>query len=79
MLPTDSGLRQLCIRSASANEMKAYAVSQGHTTLRQSGWQRVLAGQTSIEEVLRVCANDEDQREVETIDQSAPVLSGYVR
>lgn len=58
LLPSDTELRQLCTRSASAGEIKDYALTQGITTLRQSGWQRVLAGQTSIDEVLRVCANE---------------------
>jgi len=58
LLPSDAELRQLCTRSASANEMKNYAVSRGFRTLRQSGWNRVLDGQTSIDEVERVCAEE---------------------
>ena len=58
LLPSDAELRQLCTRSASANEMKNYAVSRGFRTLRQSGWNRVLDGQTSIDEVVRVCAEE---------------------
>ncbi|MFT5095308.1 MAG: type II secretory ATPase GspE/PulE/Tfp pilus assembly ATPase PilB-like protein, partial [Porticoccaceae bacterium] len=39
-------------------EIRDYARSKGLVTLRQSGWERVIAGQTSVDEVLRVCANE---------------------
>lgn len=59
LLTTDSTVRQLCTRSASTAEMRSYALSQGLVTLRQSGWQRVIRGQTSVDEGLRVCTEDE--------------------
>lgn len=59
LLTTDSTVRQLCTRSASTAEIRSYALSQGLVTLRQSGWQRVIVGQTSVDEVLRVCTEDE--------------------
>jgi type II secretory ATPase GspE/PulE/Tfp pilus assembly ATPase PilB-like protein len=35
------------------------ATLDGMETLRQDGWRRVLLGQTTIEEVVRVTAQDE--------------------
>jgi type II secretion system protein E len=58
LLTTDSTIRQLCTRSAGTAEIRDYARSKGLVTLRQSGWERVLAGQTSVDEVLRVCADE---------------------
>ncbi|MFT5093444.1 MAG: type II secretion system protein E [Porticoccaceae bacterium] len=58
LLSTDSTIRQLCTRSAGTAEIRDYARSKGLVTLRQSGWERVIAGQTSVDEVLRVCANE---------------------
>ena len=39
--------------------MKACAVQQGMGTLRTDGWRRVLRGQTTIEEILRVTQEDD--------------------
>ena len=39
--------------------LKARAIADGMLTLRSDGWRRVLAGQTTIEEVVRVTQVDE--------------------
>ncbi len=39
--------------------MKSRAVQDGMGTLRTDGWRRVLRGQTTIEEVLRVTQADD--------------------
>jgi type II secretory ATPase GspE/PulE/Tfp pilus assembly ATPase PilB-like protein len=70
LLRSDSGTRSLCIQGASANEIKAHAVSRGMQTLRQSGWQRVARGLTSFDEVLRVCASDDEASDLDA-DASA--------
>ncbi len=57
LLCTDSTVRQLCTRSASTGELRDYALKSGMHTLKQNGWQRVLSGETTIDEVLRVCAD----------------------
>lgn len=57
LLCTDSTVRQLCTRSASTAELRDYALRSGMQTLKQNGWQRVLSGETTIDEVLRVCAD----------------------
>jgi type II secretory ATPase GspE/PulE/Tfp pilus assembly ATPase PilB-like protein len=52
-------LRRLIIRKETGSAMKARAIKDGMETLRQDGWRRVLLGQTTIEEVVRVTQQDE--------------------
>jgi type II secretory ATPase GspE/PulE/Tfp pilus assembly ATPase PilB-like protein len=49
----------LVVKKATGTEMKARAVQDGMGTLRGDGWRRVLAGQTTVEEVLRVTQADD--------------------
>lgn len=55
LLTTSSQIRRLCMDQAPAGEIRSVAVQQGMQTLREMGWQRVLAGETSLEELVRVC------------------------
>ena len=48
------GLKNLILKTYDATQIKQYAVQYNMKTLRQSGIQKVLAGTTTIEEVLRV-------------------------
>jgi type II secretory ATPase GspE/PulE/Tfp pilus assembly ATPase PilB-like protein len=52
-------LRRLVVRKATGTELKARAGIDGMITLRQDGWRRVLKGQTTVEEVVRVTQADE--------------------
>ena len=72
LLRSDSGTRSLCIQGASANEIKAHAASRGMQTLRQSGWQRVARGLTSFDEVLRVCASDDEASDLDADASAGP-------
>ena len=47
---------RLAVARASTDEIARTAREQGMTTLKADGWQKVLQGRTSIEEVLRVVA-----------------------
>ncbi|ABL80644.1 MULTISPECIES: ATPase, T2SS/T4P/T4SS family [unclassified Nocardioides] len=47
---------RLAVARASTDEVGRTAREQGMTTLKSDGWQKVLQGRTSIEEVLRVVA-----------------------
>ncbi len=49
-------VERLAVSHASAAEIGATARAQGMITLRDDGWQKVLLGQTSMEEILRVIA-----------------------
>ncbi len=59
ILVVDDSVRPLVTARASANEIKAEAIRQGMRTLRDDGWTKVLAGVTTIEEVLRASEEDE--------------------
>ncbi|HMO05048.1 MAG TPA: ATPase, T2SS/T4P/T4SS family [Kiritimatiellia bacterium] len=52
-------IRPLIVARASSNEIKAMALKGGMYTLRDDGWNKVLKGVTTIEEVLRVTEEDE--------------------
>jgi type II secretory ATPase GspE/PulE/Tfp pilus assembly ATPase PilB-like protein len=57
-------IRPLVIAHASAAEIKQTALDQGGTkTLREDGWDKVLAGVTTIDEILRVTEDDEFEEE----------------
>ena len=47
---------RLAVARASTDEIGRTAREQGMTTLKMDGWQKVLQGRTSIEEILRVVA-----------------------
>ena len=53
ILMNDS-LREMIIQKASSQQIKRKAIESGMRTLRQDGWQKILNGITSIEEVMRV-------------------------
>ena len=53
LLQNSEAIQQLVIDSAAATLIGQQARSEGMTTLRDYGWDRALAGVTTIEEVLR--------------------------
>jgi type IV pilus assembly protein PilB len=52
-------IRDLVIEGATAGRIKRIAIEEGMTTLRMSGIQKILAGMTTIEEVLGTTVADE--------------------
>ncbi|MDZ4782648.1 MAG: ATPase, T2SS/T4P/T4SS family [Planctomycetia bacterium] len=58
LLLTTDRIRQLAHDRATSWELKSAAVADGMRTLRDDGWEKVLAGQTTVEEVLRVTKAD---------------------
>jgi len=60
LLINNSRIRRLCMEQAPASEIRAVAIQQGMQTLREINWQRVLDGQTSLEELVRVCPIETD-------------------
>jgi type II secretion system protein E len=59
ILPVTEEVRRLILDHQSAGVIKTQAMSEGMTTLRQDGWRKVLQGQTTIEEVIRVSTEDD--------------------
>lgn len=58
VLVIDPELRRRIIRSESATRMRRYALSVGMHSLRMDGWEKVLLGQTSIEELSKIVGSE---------------------
>ena len=52
-------LREMTIQRASASQLKRTAMRMGMKTLREDGWRKVVAGYTTIEEIVRLTQEDE--------------------
>ncbi|WP_168433580.1 GspE/PulE family protein [Pontiella sulfatireligans] len=63
ILPVTDEVRPLIIAHASASAIKAQALADGMKTLREDGWDKVLAGVTTIDEILRVSEEAEFDEE----------------
>ena len=50
----DDNLKRLVLKTSDATQINELAIKQGMITLRQDGIQKVMAGITTTEEVLRV-------------------------
>jgi type II secretory ATPase GspE/PulE/Tfp pilus assembly ATPase PilB-like protein len=59
ILPFTPEIKDLTVQRHNALVIKEAALRQGMRSLRASGWRRVTAGQTTVEEVLRVTADAE--------------------
>jgi type II secretory ATPase GspE/PulE/Tfp pilus assembly ATPase PilB-like protein len=59
MLVVNEEIRKLILLKASASEIKSRACQMGMRTLRQDGWHKVLAGVTTVREVLESAPEDE--------------------
>ncbi len=58
VLTVTEEIRRLAIRNADAGEIKSAALAQGMRTIRDDGAHKVLLGMTSLDEVMRVTAED---------------------
>ena len=58
LLTSSDELRELATKRAATNEIKAVARRSGMTTLREDGWEKVISGVTTVDEVLRVTKMD---------------------
>lgn len=54
----DTIAKQMIIRCESASRIKRHAVNKGMRTLRMDGWEKILLGQTTTAEVMRVTQTD---------------------
>ena len=55
----------MIIRKETGNALKVRAISDGMETLRTDGWRRVMKGQTTVEEIVRVTQSDDDMSETD--------------
>jgi type II secretory ATPase GspE/PulE/Tfp pilus assembly ATPase PilB-like protein len=60
LMVTTEDVRRLAHDNASTWEIKKAAVRSGMVTLRSDGWRKVIAGQTSVDEVMRVTKGDRE-------------------
>jgi general secretion pathway protein E len=58
MLVMTDAIRSLIMRHATSGELRTAAISEGMETMFENGLRKALAGQTTIEEVLRVTRED---------------------
>ena len=61
----NENLRRMVIRKETGNALKIRAIQDGMETLRTDGWRRVLKGQTTVEEIVRVTQADDDMSETD--------------
>lgn len=54
ILPLSETIRELVVQRVPASKIKQQAIKEGMQTLRMNGWEKIKAGQTTLEEVLRV-------------------------
>ncbi len=78
LLEMSEGIEDLCSRQASATEIHNWAVEEGMKTLTEHGWDKVLEGITTVEEVVRVAPAEDkialDLGEIEVDEE----LAGYL-
>jgi type II secretion system protein E len=60
LMVTSEEVRHLAHDNASTWDIKKAAVRNGMITLRMDGWKKVVAGQTSVDEVIRVTKGDRE-------------------
>ncbi|MBL8810509.1 MAG: type II/IV secretion system protein [Planctomycetaceae bacterium] len=58
LLRTDPVIQRMCVEQKSSTDIRDYALKAGMTTLRSSGWEQVIAGVTSVDEVVRITRGD---------------------
>jgi general secretion pathway protein E len=58
IFPMSEKLKKLVADRATDSELRRVAVREGMTTLREDAWSKVLAGQTTVEEALRVTTGE---------------------
>ena len=59
ILVIDEAIKELISKKTTSNQIKKAALSKGMRTLRQDGWQKVISGLTTPEEVMKVTSAEE--------------------
>lgn len=61
ILLVDESIQDLILKKVSSNQIKRAAISRGMRTLRQDGWDKVMAGVTTPEEIMNVAEADDSK------------------
>jgi type II secretory ATPase GspE/PulE/Tfp pilus assembly ATPase PilB-like protein len=59
ILPVDEAIKDLIVKKTPSDQIKKIAITRGMRTLRQDGWQKVISGLTTPEEVMKVTSAEE--------------------
>jgi general secretion pathway protein E len=59
LLLVDDVIRELILNKSSSHIIRNQARESGMTTLREDGWRKVIEGETTVEEVLRITLNNQ--------------------
>jgi type II secretory ATPase GspE/PulE/Tfp pilus assembly ATPase PilB-like protein len=74
ILPFSAPIKEATLKHANSHDIKKIAFGEGMRSLRQAGWRRVRAGETTLEEVMRVTADAEIMGEsIEASNDAIPV------
>lgn len=77
---TDDSIKELMLKKVPSNQIKKIAISHGMRTLRQDGWQKVLLGITTPEEVMKVTSAEAEGKSERTAGSyPLPEGAGYVK
>lgn len=68
ILLVDDEIRGMIMKRVPAGEIKKAALAKGMRTLRQSGWQKVISGFTTPEEILEVAPDEIAMAEADAIE-----------
>jgi len=74
-MDTDEEIRQLILKSASTDQIRAAAQRGGMKTLAEDGWRLVAQGVTTVEEVLSVTTAKEVERSTNTTGDTAASIA----
>lgn len=58
LLPTSESIHRLVLEGKNADSLRAQAARDGMVSLRDDGWRKVLAGETTVDEVMRVTKSE---------------------
>jgi len=73
VLRVTPAIEELILARATASEVRARARAEGMHTLRDSGLAKVLAGETSLAEVLEHTIGDDQTSAAEVREPAAPI------
>jgi type II secretory ATPase GspE/PulE/Tfp pilus assembly ATPase PilB-like protein len=59
LLVVSEAIRSLVVTRRPTGEVKQTAIAEGMSTLRDDGWEKVLSGVTTVQEVLRASEDNE--------------------
>ncbi len=78
-MDTDENIRQLILKSASTDQIRAAARQAGMRTLAEDGWRLVAEGITTVEEVLSVTTAKEVERSTPGTGEQTPASIAVAR